>query len=105
MSASRSDLILNVNDDEAGRYTVTRLLRQDGFEVVEASTGKEGIGLALERQPGLVILDIGLPDMSGYEVCRRLKRDSRTQAISVLHLTANALSTDNKVQSIEEGAD
>jgi two-component system, sensor histidine kinase len=105
MQPFASELILNVNDNEASRYTVSRILKREGFQVAEAPTGREAIEVAFAQRPSLVILDIKLPDISGYEVCRTLKLDQRTHNIPVLHLTAHALTTDNKIQSLREGAD
>ncbi|HUP56127.1 MAG TPA: response regulator, partial [Bdellovibrionota bacterium] len=105
MHPTASELILNVNDNHVSLYTVSRILKHEGFQVAEAGTGREAVEVAIARCPSLVILDIKLPDISGFEVCRMLKRDARTHAIPVLHLTAHALSTENKVQSLTEGAD
>jgi DNA-binding response OmpR family regulator len=68
-------LALNVNDDEASRYLISRLLKSAGFAVIEASTGAEALRLAA-KNPALVLLDIRLPDGSGVDVCRRLKASS-----------------------------
>jgi DNA-binding response OmpR family regulator len=65
-------LALNVNDDEASRYLLSRILKRAGFEVIEAATGAEAIQLAAQR-PVLVLLDLRLPDGSGVDVCRQLK--------------------------------
>lgn len=81
--------VLHIDDNEAGRYAVARSLRRAGFRVLEAGTGTEGLHLA-EEQPDLVLLDIHLPDMDGFEVCRRLKANPTTSAIPVLHLTNTA---------------
>lgn len=99
------ELILNINDDESSRYAVTRILQREGFAVVEANSGKSGIEAAKTHQPNLIVLDIQLPDMSGFEVCRVLKTDEGTTTIPVLHLTAHALSTEHKIQSLKEGAE
>lgn len=97
--------ILNVNDDEANRYAVTRILKQAGYEALEAETGAQAIEVARREFPDLVVLDVKLPDMSGMEVCRVLKSDEITRVIPILHLTAHALATEHKVQSLNAGAD
>jgi len=97
--------ILNVNDDESSLYVVSRILQKEGFEVLEATTGNEGLAIARREKPHLILLDVKLPDISGFEVCRLLKSDQATSHIPILHLTANALSTEHKVKSIQEGAD
>ena len=97
--------ILNVNDDEANRYAVSRILRQAGYTILEAETGGQAIEVAREQLPDLVVLDVKLPDMSGMEVCRVLKAGEPTSAIPILHLTAHALATEHKVESLNVGAD
>ncbi len=96
--------ILNVDDDEASRYAVSRILRQAGFEVMEAANGAEALRLVKEN-PDLIILDINLPDMSGFEVCRQIKADPATALISVLHLTATYKDSQSMVIGLEGGAD
>ena len=66
--------ILNVDDYAPGRYARTQLLRGWGFDVKEAATGAEALRLAALEHPALIILDVQLPDMDGFEVCRRLKQ-------------------------------
>lgn len=69
--------VLFVDDDEANRHAFSWLFRAAGFDVQEASTGREALRLA-EEQPDLVILDVSLPDMNGFEVCRRIKAHPAT---------------------------
>jgi CheY-like chemotaxis protein len=97
--------ILHVDDVESHRYSVTRLLKHAGFEVCNASTGAEAIAQALDESPDLVLLDIHLPDMNGFEVCRRLKESPATAATTVVHLTATAVDPDSAKQSMQAGAD
>ncbi len=96
--------ILIVEDDkdivEALRYN----LEKEKFSVLTASTGEEGRTLALEVKPNLVILDIGLPGLDGYEVCRMLRRDPNTRRVPILMLTARIAETD-KILGLELGAD
>ncbi|QRN96699.1 response regulator [Archangium violaceum] len=101
----RESILLNINDNEANRYAVTRMLRAAGFQVLEGGTGAEALRLSLESRPDLVILDVKLPDLNGIEVCRRLKADPRTAGMAVLHLSANYIRTENKVEGLESGAD
>jgi CheY-like chemotaxis protein len=86
-SGGRRKCILHVDDHEGHRYTVTRLLRRAGFKVLEAATGAQGLEQVL-KMPDLVLLDIHLPDIDGFEVCRRIKTNPTTALIPVLHLTA-----------------
>jgi PAS domain S-box-containing protein len=96
--------ILVVDDDEVKRYTITRTLRWAGFEVVEAATGAEAIARAA-AQPALIVLDVKLPDIDGYEVARRLKADPGTAPIPILHLSGTFVTSDSRVQGLESGAD
>ncbi|MET0405022.1 MAG: response regulator, partial [Cystobacter sp.] len=103
--SQREPILLNINDNEANRYAVTRILRASGFQVMEGGTGAEALRLASDLRPDLVILDVKLPDLNGIEVCRRLKSDPRTSSIVVMHLSANYIRTENKVEGLESGAD
>ena len=103
MSDTRG-FVLNCNDDDAGRYLVTRLLEQAGYQVREATSGTEALALA-NLGPSLVVLDVNLPDISGLEVCRRLKANPATASIPVLQTSATFISAERKVQGLESGAD
>lgn len=96
--------ILTVDDNDAIRYSLTRYLREDGYEVLEARTGREALELA-RSEPALVTLDINLPDMDGYEICRRLKEDPATRDIPVLHISASRVEPGDRVRGLEGGAD
>jgi two-component system, OmpR family, alkaline phosphatase synthesis response regulator PhoP len=97
--------ILVIEDDrditEAIRYN---LEKEKGFSVLSALTGDEGLTVAFQAKPHLIILDIGLPGLNGYEVCRMLKRDAETRDIPILMLTARVSESD-KVLGLELGAD
>jgi len=96
--------ILIVEDDkdivEALRYN----LEKEKYAVLTARRGEEGLSLATDVKPNLIILDIGLPGLNGYEVCRMLRRDAATREIPVLMLTARVAESD-KVLGLELGAD
>jgi PAS domain S-box-containing protein len=96
--------ILVVDDDEAKRYTIAHVLRRAGFLTREAATGEEGLRMAAEG-PDLIVLDVKLPDIDGFEVCRRIKADPATASIPVLQLSATFVSTDDRVQGLDSGAD
>src|SRR5690349_6752071 len=98
-------LILNVNDTEAARYVVSLILRKSGFTVLEANNGETALALVAERHPALVVLDVRLPDIDGLEVCRRIREDAATASTKILHTSATLVTLDNKVQSLEGGAD
>jgi PAS domain S-box-containing protein len=97
-------VILNVDDAEAQRYAVARTLEGAGFTVWQAGTGKEALALAA-RLPDLVILDIKLPDINGFEVCRLIKANPATASIPVLHQSAMFVDSKFKVTGLEGGAD
>jgi PAS domain S-box-containing protein len=96
--------VLIVDDTAASRYAVSRTLRKAGYAVEEASTGGEALRLAAAG-PDLVILDVNLPDMSGYEVCQRIKADPVTASIPVLHLSSSFVHSENRSEGLESGAD
>ena len=104
MNQPRESKILLVNDDEIGRYAIGRVLRQAGFEVIEAATGGEGLEL-LSTRPDLVLLDVNLPDISGFEISRRIKSDPETAHIPVLHVSATFIDAESQVRGLESGAD
>ena len=96
--------ILVVDDHDALRYSLTRLLGEAGYQVIEARTGCEALALAQEL-PDLITLDINMPDMTGFEVCRRLKSEPATAHIPVLHVSASLVDANSKVRGLEGGAD
>jgi PAS domain S-box-containing protein len=96
--------VLNCNDDEAGRCLVTRLLTHASYEVREATNGREALAL-VGLGPSLVVLDVNLPDISGLEVCRRIKSNPETAGIPVLQTSATFISSERRVQGLESGAD
>ena len=100
----RRDLILVADDDEDIVRFVEVNLRLEGFEVVTAADGELALQTALEAVPDLILLDVMMPRMDGFEVCERLRRDLRTKHISVIMLTAKSLSAD-KVVGLTAGAD
>ena len=98
-------VILNVNDVASNRHYVSRVLRAAGWLVLEASTGAEGLALARAEKPDLVVLDVKLPDMSGLDVCRKLKEDPRTADIFVIQTSAAFVTSEGKARGLESGAD
>ncbi|WP_017654076.1 response regulator [Fortiea contorta] len=104
MSESRVT-ILHVDDNEANRYVVTRILQNAGFTVLEAATGAVGLEAVAQHQPALVILDVKLPDMSGFDVCRQIKANPDTASIPVLHLSASFVQSQDKAEGLDSGAD
>jgi signal transduction histidine kinase len=105
MKSASGVLILNVDDDDGGRYVKTRILHRAGFQVVEAINGTDGLALARLYLPDLVLLDIQLPDINGLEVCRRIKSDPRLSSILVLQTSAAATGLEDRIKGLEGGAD
>ena len=86
--------ILIVEDDELNRDSLRRLLRRRGFEIVLAVDGEDGIAVALAEAPELILMDMSLPVVDGWEATRRLKADPAIQATPIIALTAHAISGD-----------
>lgn len=105
MPADKSGLLLVVDDNPATRYATTRVLRHAGFAVREAATGGEGVHIATEAPIDLVVLDIDLPDIDGYEVCRRIRAMPSTQRVRVVYLSASFVDDSHKVEGFQAGAD
>ena len=80
--------VLNVDDRADSLYAKTRMLKLAGYTVIEARTGEEGLRLAQEQHPRLIVMDVKLPDMTGWEATRRLKANPQTAAIPVLQVSA-----------------
>jgi PAS domain S-box-containing protein len=97
--------ILNVDDYEPGLYAKSRALRLAGFEVYEAMTGEDALRLAHELKPQLVLLDVHLPDVSGIEICRRIKTDPSIDSILVIQTSATFTEVRDRIRGLEGGAD
>lgn len=97
--------LLVIDDTDANRYAVARHLRASGFAVDEAATGQDGLARAMETQPDLIVLDVRLPDITGFEVARRLRGDPRTTDIPILHISASFTDAGTKVLGLDNGAD
>lgn len=97
--------VLNVDDTDSYRYSLSRLLTHAGFKVSEAANGTDAIRLAIDLKPDLVLLDIHMPDKDGYDVCKALKENSETSGIKVLHLTAAERNSLDAMRSAAAGAD
>jgi signal transduction histidine kinase len=100
MPETKNITILAVDDNDAIRYSLSRTLQGGGYRVIEARNGTETLRLA-DDSPDLITLDVHLPDMDGFEVCRRLKANPRTAHIPVLHISATVTDTDNRVRGLE----
>jgi CheY-like chemotaxis protein len=90
------ELILIVEDNERNRRLVRDVLAHRGYRVVEAETGEEGVRLARELQPALVLMDIHLPGMDGIAALRALRAEAVTRSIPVMAVTASAMNHDRQ---------
>jgi two-component system cell cycle response regulator DivK len=88
--------ILYIEDDFQNRVLVRRVLEASGFSVIEAESGAVGIQLAQERTPDLILMDINLPGMDGYEVTARLKKLEALAHIPIIAMTANVMKGDRE---------
>jgi signal transduction histidine kinase len=96
--------VLVVDDTEANRYATARILRSAGFDVSEASTGREALD-AMRSAPDVLVLDVNLPDMTGFEVVEELRRNPAQLPVPVLHLSASYISNADRARGLERGAD
>ena len=97
--------ILVVDDSSAVRQLLCTCLRKEGYQVLEAATGQQGLQLAQTRFPNLVLLDVRLPDISGVEVCRQIKNDPALKDVFVALCSGEATSDEHKVSGLQTGAD
>jgi PAS domain S-box-containing protein len=105
LNMNKTTSILVVDDDPAILQTYSEILRAEGYEVWEASTGHQGLQAARERRPDLVLLDVMLPDLSGMEVCRQIKAAAALADVFVVLVSGTAVSVAHKVDGLETGAD
>ena len=103
-SAAAPGTILLVEDNEDNRAVYTTILRYYGFDVIEAPSAEEGIEVARQVLPALILMDIGLPGIDGWEATRRLKSDPVTARIPIVALTAHALA-EHRAMSFAAGCD
>ena len=96
--------ILLVEDNEMNRDMLSRRLQRHGYSVITAHDGEQGHALARSEVPDLILMDIGLPEMDGWEVTRLLKSNGHTRHIPIIALTAHALVSD-RAKAFEAGCD
>jgi two-component system cell cycle response regulator DivK len=90
------ELILLVEDNDNNRLLVRDVLQASGYRVVEAENAEDGLRMAAEQQPALILMDIQLPGMNGIEALQRLRADPATRAIPVIAVTASAMTQDRR---------
>jgi two-component system, cell cycle response regulator DivK len=96
--------ILLVEDNEMNRDMLSRRLERKGYTVVIAVDGQQGVDMTLSENPELILMDMSLPIIDGWEATRRLKADEKTKGIPIIALTAHAMSGDRE-KALEAGAD
>ena len=105
MNRTKTYTILNVDDNQAGRYARTRILERAGYRVIEAETGTDALRLAKQESPQAVLLDVRLPDINGLEVCRTIKTDPLTSHIMILQISATHITPTDRIHGLIGGAD
>jgi two-component system cell cycle response regulator DivK len=96
--------LLYVEDNEMNRDMLSRRLRRRGFEVAIASNGEQGVAMAAAEKPDLILMDMSLPVLDGWQATRRLKAAPDTRRIPIIGLTAHAMATDRD-KCLEAGCD
>lgn len=102
--SNEAKTVLLVEDNEDNRTVYRTILEHFGYEVVEAKNGEDGIRVAKEERPNLILMDISIPIIDGWEATKILKADEATKDIPIIALTAHALATDRS-KAEEVGCD
>ncbi|MEW6734439.1 MAG: response regulator [Acidobacteriota bacterium] len=97
--------ILVVDDSNVLRFALSQVLQSAGYEVLEAATGSECLHLVEQEGPELVLLDVGLPDINGIELCRQIKSNPQLAHTIVIHLSGKFISSENEITGLDAGAD
>lgn len=104
MEMDRVTRILLVEDNEMNRDMLSRRLKRNGYEVVIAIDGQQGVDMAVSEAPDLILMDMSLPVIDGWEATRRVKANEATRGIPVIALTAHAMAGDRE-KAIEAGCE
>lgn len=96
--------ILLVDDNQTHQYSLGRHLEEFGFDVLSARNGSEALRIAASRRPDAVLLDINLPDMSGFNVCEKLKSDPKTESVPIIFHSATHDTQSARTQAMDLGA-
>ena len=96
--------ILLIDDDQEVAKIVVRFLRSEGYDIQYATSGQAGLDIIERENPDLLLLDVSLPDINGFDICRHLRSDPRTEQLNILMLTGRG-SVDARVAGLESGAD
>jgi len=104
LGGSQMTKVLVVEDNEMNRDMLSRRLTRRGFQVIFAVDGQQGVDLARSERPDIILMDMSLPVMDGWEATRRVKSDDATRGVPVIGLTAHAMAGDRE-KAIEAGCD
>lgn len=96
--------ILYIEDNLGNRMLVKRILEAEGYSVIEAADGPSGLEIANKERPDLILLDINLPEMDGYDLARKMRGSPRLQGTPILAVTANVMKGDRE-RTLEAGCD
>jgi len=105
MSNEKKYVVINVDDIEANRYAMTKILQRAGFESIKADSGYAALELVNKYNPDCVVLDVNLPDINGFEVCKKIRENPKTAPIPVVHVSATYIKIDDRETAFEGGAD
>ncbi|WP_213938132.1 response regulator [Pseudomonas sp. dw_612] len=97
--------LLIVDDNVATRYALRRRLERHGYDILEAGTGSDGLALIDSERIDALILDVNLPDMSGFDIVRKLRADAATALLPVIHVSAASIQTGDIITGLDAGAD
>lgn len=97
-------MILNVNDQPALRKIATRILSEAGYRILEASDGKEAIAMTRDHQPDLILLDVRMEGIDGFEVCRQLRADPKFLSLPIIIMSGHHIKPDDKTLGQDLGA-
>lgn len=96
--------VLLVDDNHTHQYSLGKHLEESGFEVMQAGTGSEALQIAASHAPDAVLLDINLPDMTGFDVCEKLKKDPQTKSVPVIFHSATHDTQSARTRAMDLGA-
>jgi len=102
---SGDTVVLVVDDNPTKRYLLVSWLTRAGFQIIESASGAEALRRLDDERVDAAVLDVRLPDMTGYEVCERIKRNPRLSAIPVIHVSAHAVDVEDRTEGLNRGAD
>ncbi|MGA2411539.1 MAG: response regulator, partial [Candidatus Binataceae bacterium] len=104
MAGETTARVVVVDDNPATLYSTSRILRAAGFDILEGTTGEQALELA-KQDADILLLDVDLPDIHGFEVCRQLRGDHRTARLPVIHISATFVKETNKAEGLDAGGD